>query len=201
MNPKRFLSLTALAALVLCTQAHATVLRVEANLSGANENPANGSPGIGYARVFFDNVAHTLTVDVSFSGLTGTVTAAHIHAGAAIIPFISNAGVATQTPTFVGFPSGVTSGSYYNVFDTTLASSFNPAFVTANGGSIASAEAALFTYMSETKSYFNIHTSAFGGGEIRGFLVNMPDGGTTVLMLAGAIGVLVGLRRNRRICG
>src|SRR5690349_22035336 len=48
------------------------------------------SPGTGYGTVLYDNLAHTLTVDCSFSGLatdvgTGT-TASHIHA-ATTLPF------------------------------------------------------------------------------------------------------------------
>ena len=42
--------------------------------------------------------------------------------------------VATGVPTFLGFPTGVTNGYYDHTFDLTLASSFNPAYVTANGG-------------------------------------------------------------------
>jgi hypothetical protein len=39
---------------------------------------------------------------------------------------------------------GVMDGTYSMLFDTTLASTYNPAFVTANGGTVAAAEAALF---------------------------------------------------------
>ena len=52
--------------------------------------------------------------------------------------------VATTTPTFPGFPPGVTSGTYDNTLDTSLASAFNPAFVTDHGGTAAGAETALF---------------------------------------------------------
>jgi hypothetical protein len=48
--------------------------------------------------------------------------------------------VATTLPTFAGFPLGVTSGTYINTLDLTLASSYNPAFVTANGGSMPHAK-------------------------------------------------------------
>jgi hypothetical protein len=71
-------------------------------------------------------------IDVSFSGLLGTTTASHIHC-CTPTPLSGTAGVATTTPTFAGFPLGVTSGTYMNTLDLTLASSYNPAFVTANG--------------------------------------------------------------------
>ncbi len=139
------------------------------SLSGPAEEPPNASPGTGFATITYDAAAHTLSVDVAFSGLVGTTTAAHIHCCTnSINP--STAGVATQVPTFSGFPAGVTAGSYQNTFDLTSAASFNPAFITANGGTAASAEAALVNGMLANRSYFNIHSSVFGGGEIRGFL-------------------------------
>ena len=111
-------------------------------------------------------------MQANFSGLTGNVTASHIHA--TVVPPSTTAGVATQTPTFTGFPSGVTSGSYDNTFDLTQAASFNAAFVTANGG-VPAAETALAAALGNGLSYLNIHTTAFPGGEIRGFLLFDSD--------------------------
>ncbi|MDZ4799519.1 MAG: CHRD domain-containing protein [Bryobacteraceae bacterium] len=108
-------------------------------MSGANESPANGSSGTGNGTVVIDDVAHAMALNVTFSGLTGNVTASHIHCCTVVV----NAGVATSTPTFSGFPSGVIFGSYSNTLDLTLASSYNASYVTANGGTVASAEAAL----------------------------------------------------------
>ena len=64
-----------------------------------------------------------------------------------------------MTPTFSGFPLGVTSGSFMQTFDMTQASSYNPAFVTANGGTVAGAEAALLAGLHAGTAYLNIHTS------------------------------------------
>jgi hypothetical protein len=80
-----------------------------------------------------------------------------------------NAGVATTTPTFTGFPGGVTSGTYTHTFNMLVAASYNPAFVSAQGG-VANAAAALLGGMQAGRAYQNIHTQMFGGGEIRGFL-------------------------------
>jgi hypothetical protein len=109
-------------------------------------------------------------VNVTFTGLLGTTTASHIHAPTAVAG-TGTAGVATQTPYFTGFPIGVTSGSYDNTFDMTQTSSYNSSFVTANGGTAAGAEAALFAAIADGKAYLNVHSSVFTGGEIRGFLV------------------------------
>jgi len=145
---------------------------------------------------YVDGVAQTMSVHIDFSGLLGTTTASHIHCCEAT-PFANaNVGVATTTPTFTGFPLGVTSGTYDHTFDLTLSSSYNPAFVTANGG-IAGAEAALLAGIAADETHLNIHTSAFPGGEIRGILtLEAPEPGTFVL--AGACLAGICFRRRRR---
>ena len=163
------LALAALVAGVAASGAQAAIISYAANLSGANESPANPSPGTGFAQVDIDDVAHTMRVSVVFTGLLGTTTASHIHC-ATTVAGTGTAGVATTTPTFAGFPGGVTAGTYDNTLDLTAASSYNPSFVTAHGGTTAGAEAFLVQSIADGKAYLNIHTSVYGGGEIRGFL-------------------------------
>ena len=91
--------------LLVTPLAHAELIKFHAKLSGLNEAPSNASPGIGFAEIEFDTTAHTMHVTADFSGLLGTVTAAHIHC-CTPLPLTSTAGVATTTPTFPGFPSG-----------------------------------------------------------------------------------------------
>jgi hypothetical protein len=160
----------------------AAIITYDAVLSGSNEVPPTGSPGTGFAIVTVDTSLQTMEVNVTFSGLLSPDTASHIHC--CIAPG-GNAGVATTTPTFPGFPLGVTAGSYDQTFDMTLASSYNPAFVTAEG-SVAAAEAALFAGIAAGDAYLNIHTSLDPGGEIRGFLeVATPEPTTWALSLVG----------------
>ncbi len=172
--------------LFLCNPVRANTIHFHADLFGSAESPANISPGTGLADVYFDDVAQTMEVVVSFSGLLGTTTASHIHAATAS-PNTGTAGVATTTPTFTGFPSGVTSGAYDHIFDMTLASSFNPAYVTSHGGTTASASAALESALLANEAYLNIHSTAYTGGEIRGFLHAVPDAASTVLLLIVAL--------------
>jgi hypothetical protein len=146
------------------------------SLSGPKENPTNTSPGVGSAQVILDTTAHTLRVAVTFSGLTAGTTASHLHC--CVAP-PGNAGVATTTPSFVGFPLGVTAGGMDQTYDTSQASTWNPAFITANGGTPLSAEAALAAGIQNGQVYLNIHTTAFPGGEIRGFLVVTSSGPPT----------------------
>lgn len=179
----------------LAPQASAQSLQYSALLDGPSESPPNGSPGTGFALVDFDPIAHTMRVRVDFAGLVGTTTASHIHAPTAVA-FTGVAGVATTTPSFPGFPLGVTSGSMDTTFDMTLATSYNAPFITANGGTPASAEAALASFIAAGRSYLNIHSSAFPGGEIRGFLVAVPEPSTIALIGGGAL--VVGLYDLRR---
>jgi len=132
-------------------------------------SPAIATPGTGTAKVTWNTLTNEMTVDVTFSGLTTPTTAAHIHC--CVTP-PGNTGVATTVPTFTGFPLGVTSGTYTHTFDMTSAASYNPAFVTANGGTAAGAEAALLAGLEAGQAYLNIHTTMFPGGEIRGFLAS-----------------------------
>ena len=176
---------------------NAELFQYSVTLDGASESSPNLSPGAGSGIVNYDDLARTLFISVSFSGLTGTTTASHIHA-ATTVAGTSTAGVATTTPTFAGFPLGVTSGTYVNTLDLTLASSYNPAYVTANGGTPAAAEAALAGAIAAGKAYFNIHTSTFGGGEIRGFLVPVPVPEPTSLALLCLGSGLVWISRRRR---
>jgi CHRD domain/PEP-CTERM motif len=180
----------------LATQASASIVIYDATLLGPSESPPNASPGTGFAIVTIDTAANTMDVNVTFSGLTSGTTASHIHC-CTPTPGTGTAGVATITPTFTGFPTGVTSGSYNNTFDLTLASSYNPAFVTATG-SVSNAEAALLAGLDAGDTYLNIHTTNFPGGEIRGFLQAVPEPSTWAMMILGFAGIgFMGYRRRK----
>jgi hypothetical protein len=182
--------------LLLAARVDAATIRYVAILNGPSEAPPNASPGTGFAEIIYDNILHTLSYDVDFTDLIGTTTAAHVHCCTAV-PFALTAGVATTLPSFPGFPLGVTAGTFVATFDLTLASSWNPAFITANGGTPAGAEAALLTGISEGRAYFNIHTSAFPGGEIRGFF-QAPEPITAAMLGLGLAGLGIARYRRRR---
>jgi hypothetical protein len=159
------------------------------NLSGASEVPPNSSGGTGKALITISG--NLMRVQVTFSGLTGNTTASHIHAPTAAAT-TGTAGVATTTPTFTGFPLGVKAGTYDHTFDMTQASSYNPAYITANGGTPASAYTALKTAIDAGKSYLNIHSTFAPGGEIRGFLLRCP----TMVSIPDAFALAQGVLPN-----
>jgi len=136
-------------------------------LNGANESPIPvASAGTGFALVTYSPTTKMMRVQVNFANLTSTTVASHIHCCFSP-PATTTAIVATTTPYFPGFPIGVTSGTYDNTFDMTMAGSYNAAFLTAQGGSTAVALAVLLAGMTNSTAYFNIHTTMYPGGEIR----------------------------------
>lgn len=196
---KRFISLFALALAMFATPAaFADNLYYRATMSGPAEADPNASPGYGVAFFIIDDVALTMSMNVPFFDLLGTTTTAHIHCCTADA-LMGAAGVATTVPSFPDFPSGVTTGLYERTFSLADAAFYNPAYITANGGTVDSARAALLSGLASNQGYFNIHTSQYPGGEIRGFMVAAPiPEPSSWAMLALGIGALGLWGRRRR---
>lgn len=158
---------------------------------------AVGATGTGSGTVDYDDIAHTLSLQAIWSGLSGNTTASHIHLPTTT-PFTGTAGVVITPGTLVNFPVGVTSGSYSMTFDMTDSATYPAAYITANGGTTAGAEAAVFAAFNEGRAYWNIHTSTFGGGEIRAFVTPVPEPSTLALLGLGVAGIAAGVWSKRR---
>jgi hypothetical protein len=155
----------------LPSTAEATVFVFTGTLSGASSVPPNSSTATGSYTATLDDVANSLALDLTFSGLTGgPANTAHIHC---CVDANSNGPVVIP---FTGFPSA-TSGTYSNTF-----TGISPAIV-------AGIENGL--------SYINIHNGVFPGGEIRGQLAAVvPEPETWAMAIVGM--VLVGSAMRRR---
>src|SRR4030095_17138783 len=107
--------------------------------------------------------------------------------------------VATQVPSFATLPLGVHCGSFTQLLAMTLASSYNPMFITNHGGTTATAFADLVAGMIAGMSYLNVPTSEHMSGEIRGQLAVIPEPASLALLgvaLAG-IGAFSRSRRDK----
>lgn len=184
---KRLLSALFLSALLAASSSAATITYV-ALLNGPSENPANPSLGTGTATLIIDTTANTASLSVTFSGLSSTTTAAHIHC--CVAP-PTNIGVAVAS---AGFPTGVLQGSFNATSDLLNGLTWNGTFLINNGGSATGAMNALLAGLANGQAYYNIHTSASSGGEIRGFFA-LPEPGATLLLGAG-VALALYLRRR-----
>jgi hypothetical protein len=133
------LTAAVLAAVMFAASASfAAVVDYTATLKGSTEVPPNDSKGTGTVTATYDTTSKKFSYMVTYSGLTGPATAAHFHGPAA-------AGV--NAPPVVPVPP------------TALASPIK------GDATLTDAQAA---DLAAGKWYFNVHTAAHAGGEIRG---------------------------------
>jgi hypothetical protein len=167
-------------------------------LDGLQENPPVATPGSGTGTASYDPNTQMLIVDLSFSGLIGTTTNAHIHCCSADAS--TNAGIALH---FVphGFPLGVTSGNFSHTFDLSMAGTYDAGYLAGSGGTASQARDRLLDAMRNgvpdnmNIAYFNIHTSFRGGGEIRGNIF-VPEPSAILLLVCGSAALAI-VRRPR----
>jgi hypothetical protein len=137
-----------------------TSVTYTASLSGANERPTpNTTTGTGTWTGILNTQTNVMTYTLSYSGLSTNSTASHIHApGDATVA----AGVVLNFQSFAGATTVFTPGSTSG----TAAGTVNLSGGTVTGLTITGDS--LKKDMDAGLTYVNVHTTANGGGEIRG---------------------------------
>jgi hypothetical protein len=196
---KHVLSVLALAAVSSAIAVPASAAKLDptyrAVASGALESPPNASPGTGLVTI--DLGGKEMLVDLPFRDLEGTTTEAHIHCCTST----AFTGVAPVAVPFQDFPLGVHAGTYSNAIPLGDEATYDPAFLSAHGGTASGAASALSDGIAANEAYVNIHTSAYPNGEIRGWLVAappVPEAGEWS-MLAVGLGGLLWMSRRRPV--
>ena len=138
---RRFLLATALSA-VFVTAASAATITYTAKLSGRSEVPKTDSKGTGKLDATFDTQTKTLTYTLTFDGLSGPATAAHIHG-----PATRKESAGVVAPLGEKSPTSPVSGTVTLTDDQAKA-------------------------LASSKLYVNVHTAANKAGEIRGTVLH-----------------------------
>lgn len=140
------LAALALAALVVgATAAHAETLNFQADLTGGREVPSNNSPATGHVEAALDVATNTLTWTCVYSGLSAAPIGAHFHGPVSYVGATSE----ENAPIQVGTPGS-------------LASPFSGK---------ATIDATQAQDLKIGRWYFNLHSTKFPAGEIRGPVV------------------------------
>lgn len=142
------------------------------NAVGQPASTATGNEvGLG---ITYDDVSNTLTYDFAygsafgFQDLVGSYTVAHVHGPSAVnFPAVNTGGGVAFGLTHIS--SGTKSGRFTGVQVLSAAQ-----------------EVDLF----DNELYANVHSSAYGGGEIRAQLIAVPEPSTLVLFGLGSLLVL-----------
>ena len=163
----KLLPLILLAGSVLAAQAQSVLFSV--SLDGAQEVPSVATAGIGSGSLTLDATTGAISYNISYSGLIGLSSLMHIH----LAPPGVNGGVIYNF-TGAGFTAGATAGSVIGSGSFPLADI--PNLIAGN-------------------TYVNIHSTSFGGGEIRGQLLVVPE--PTVAALGGLAGLALVVWRRR----
>jgi len=141
----RLAALATAALIVGAAAARAEVLNFQADLTGGREVPSNNSTATGHIEAAFDTSTNTLTWTCVYSGLSAAPIGAHFHGPVSYVGATSE----ENAPIQVGTPGS-------------LASPFSGK---------ASIDATQAQDLKIGRWYFNLHSTKFPAGEIRGPVV------------------------------
>ncbi len=161
-------------------------------LSGANETVPNASTATGTGTLVLSADQNTVDIFLNWAGLTGPAVGAHIHCCAA---------QGADGPVAIDFgPPSLATGSLTRNYNLASRTIYGAGFISANGGASATGDslrAVFLTGLLGGRAYYNVHTSTFPRGEIRGQLAPVPETATWGMMIAG-FGIVGGAMRLQR---
>lgn len=149
-------------------------------LDGAQDGGGNRTGSGIFSLTLADNV---MTITGEFGGLSGQAVNAHIHGPS---PAGQNSGVLYGLFSFMTFGPENKSGSI----------SASVPLVSGPNGTAFDIPAQL-DQLNGGLWYFNIHSSTFGGGEIRGQILAVPEPSSVALAALGAVGAVAWQLRRR----
>jgi len=178
------------AALLLCA---APASAASYTTIATGQQAGTNSTSIGAAVIDFDSASHQLHIGAAFSALQGLSSGANIQWS----------GTGDTLASLLAFPLGVSTGAYSHNFNTTLDTTWNPTFLSANGGNAAGAEAAFLAGLATGTAWLNISSTAYPAGEIRGTLnlvptAAVPEPASLMMLGLGAPAMLLLARRRRK---
>ncbi len=152
-------------------QAQTTLI---AFLNSAQEAPTpRVSPAFGNGTVVLNAARTQITLNLTFSGLLTPFTVAHIHEAPFGVSGPVRFDFGSQVVLGVGGTSGVLTNAVFNVTE------------------------AQVTSLLAGNMYFNVHSTTFPAGEIRGQLNVVPEPASMALLAGGLAGLAVLARRRR----
>lgn len=177
-NPmKKLLTAIAILSTVALLQAQSTFT---VNLNGAQDG-GGARTGTGSGTLTLNGAQNAITFNnITYSGLSANSTATHIHGPGAV--GVSAAVLYNLAPTYSTV--GGTSASYNGTLP----------LVDGTGGFTLAQQ---IVQLNSGLWYLNVHSTAFGGGEIRGQILPVPEPSVMALAGLGLGGMLFGMRRRK----
>jgi hypothetical protein len=163
-------------------------------LTGSQERPPVVTPAMGTATISYVSATGVLSYSVNFTGLTAPLTAGHIH----VVPLGQTSETANGPVVLNFFPTtGVTSlaftGQVTSAGGASQSSGGPPTFNFAALPDVTNF-ASFITAIEQRRAYFNFHTSANPGGEIRANIVPEPS---TIALSGLGLAVVLALAWRR----
>ena len=206
MKTSQLSAALALAAAALSAQA--TVYSFNATLNSAGEVfPGSASAATGLATLSYDDLGTVSVLDDTFSlilavnGLSGPATAYHLH-GAATASENGPVRVSLDSAPFLTSANsgGLLVVTGFGIPVASLLPSIDPVPATPASGLNAGHPSMSFLAMLQGGlAYMNVHTATYGGGEVRGQLIQVgavPEPSSYALLLGG-LGLITLLARRR----